>query len=271
MFEDQEHALAPMVRKLQHWRPLDESDREAILALPFTRRDLNAGQHIVWDGDKPQYSTLLISGFAYRHKVAGDGGRQIMSIHMKGDIVDLQNSLLGVADHNVQMLTPGQVALIPIAAVQELAFDHPNVGRAMWYETLVDGSIFREWLLNVGRRDAKTRIGHLLCEFAMRMETTGLGKKDEYDIPISQEQLADAVALTSVHVNRCLMALEAQGLIRRNKRVIHITDWKKMAKFSDFDPRYLHDDAIKTDPAPISQTLHLPNAGHQNGQAAWGA
>ena len=238
-----------MVRKLEHWRTLSDDDRTAILELPFTRRELNAGQHIVWDGDRPQYTTLLMSGFAYRHKVAGNGGRQIMAIHMRGDIVDLQNSLLGLADHNVQMLTSGAVALIPVSAIQEIAFDRPTIGRAMWYETLVDGSIFREWLLNVGRRDARTRIGHLLCEFAIRMENAGLGKQDEYEIPITQEQLADSVALTPVHVNRTLMGLEADGLIRRNKRVIHIIDWKKMAKVADFQPRYLHFDARETAPA----------------------
>src|SRR5688572_18839419 len=166
----QDHALAPMVRKLEHWRELSDDDRQAILALPFTRRELSAGQHIVWDGDKPQYTTFLVSGFAYRHKVAGNGGRQIMAIHMAGDIVDLQNSLLGLADHNVQMLTNGDVALIPVGMIQQISFDYPAVGRALWYETLVDGSIFREWMLNVGRRDARTRIGHLLCEFAIRME-----------------------------------------------------------------------------------------------------
>jgi len=249
MSQDDEFTLAPMVRKLEHWRKLKEADKKAILALPFTKRSLTASQHIVWDGDKPQYTTLLLSGFAYRHKVAGNGGRQIMSIHMKGDIVDLQNSLLGVADHNVQMLTSGEVALIPVAAVLELAFDYPTIGQAMWYETLVDGSIFREWMLNVGRRDARTRIGHLLCEFAMRMDMAELGKQDEYELPITQEQLADAVSLTPVHVNRTLMALETDGLIRRNKRVIHITDWKELAKVADFQARYLHIDARETAPA----------------------
>jgi CRP-like cAMP-binding protein len=249
MSQDHEFTLAPMVHKLEHWKNLTDNDKKAVLALPYTKRFLSAGQHIVWDGDKPQYATLLLSGFAYRHKVAGNGGRQIMSIHMKGDIVDLQNSLLGLADHNVQMLTNGEVALIPVAAVLELSFDYPNIGQAMWYETLVDGSIFREWLLNVGRRDARTRIGHLLCEFAMRMEMAGLGNQVEYEIPITQEQLADAVSLTPVHVNRTLMAMEKDGLIRRNKRVIHIIDWKEMAKVADFQPRYLHIDARQTAPA----------------------
>lgn len=77
------------------------------------------------------------------------------------DVVDLQNSLLGSADHNVQMSSDGKVALIPVGAVRDLAFRHPNVGMAMWFETLVEGSIFREWILNIGRRNAPARIAHL--------------------------------------------------------------------------------------------------------------
>jgi CRP-like cAMP-binding protein len=159
---------------------------------------------------------------------------------MKGDLVDLQNSLLGTADHNVQMLTAGDVALIPVEAIRDLAFRRPNVGMAMWYETLVEGSIFREWVLNIGRRDARTRIAHLLCEFALRLERAELGQPTTYELPITQEQLADAVALTSVHVNRTLMKLESEGLITRTKRIISIVDWKRLVRVADFEPRYLH-------------------------------
>jgi len=183
---------------------------------------------------------LLLSGYAYRHKVAGNGGRQILSIHMKGDIVDLQNSLLGIADHNVQMLTAGEMALIPIGAIREIAVVSPTVGMAMWYETLVEGSIFREWVLNIGRRDARTRCAHLLCEFALRLEVAELGHPESYELPITQEQLADALALTPVHVNRMLMKLEADGLIKRTKRMVSIVDWKKLVEVADFEPRYLH-------------------------------
>ena len=208
--------------------------------MPLTRRRMEAGQYLVWDGDKPQNTCLLLSGYAYRHKHAGNGGRQILSFHMKGDLVDLQNSLLGIADHNVQMLTSGEVAMIPVEAIRELAFAHPDVGMAMWYETLVEGSIFREWVLNIGRRDARTRIAHLLCEFALLLERAELGGPTTYELPITQEQLADAVALTSVHVNRTLMKLEQDGLIARTKRMISIVDWKALVKVADFEPRYLH-------------------------------
>jgi CRP-like cAMP-binding protein len=232
-----------MVRKLERWHALEENDRKAVLALPFTKRALAAGQHIVWDGDKPQYTCLLLSGFAYRHKHAGNGGRQILSIHMTGDIVDLQNSLLGVADHNVQMLTAGEVAMIPVENMREIAFRYPTVGMAMWYETLVEGSIFREWVLNLGRRDARTRIAHLLCEFGLRLQVAELGRQSVYELPITQEQLADAVALTPVHVNRTLKKLEEDGLISRTKRVISIVDWQELVKEGDFQPRYLHLDS----------------------------
>lgn len=240
MSDFSERTLAPMVRKLSLWGPLSDDDRAQILELPHQRRRLDANQYLVWDGDRPQNTCVLLSGFAFRHKHAGNGGRQIVSIHMRGDIVDLQNSLLGIADHNVQMLTAGEVALIPVAAVRDIATRNPVIGMAMWYETLVEGSIFREWVLNIGRRDARTRIAHLLCEFAVRLEIAELGHPTHYELPITQEQLADAVALTPVHVNRTLMNLEAEQLITRTKRVISITDWTKLVKVADFEPRYLH-------------------------------
>lgn len=195
--------LSPMVRKLALWTDLDAQDRQAILALPYKRRELRAHEFAVREGDETKYACMILSGFAIRHKVAGNGGRQIVSIHMTGDVVDLQNSMLRVADHNVQALTTLEAAFIPVEAIEEIVAERPAVGRAMWNETLVDGAIFREWVLNVGRRDARTRIGHLLCEFALRLEVAGLGDQCHYELPMTQEQLADAVGLTSVHVTGC--------------------------------------------------------------------
>lgn len=232
--------LLPMLRKLQLWMDLDPHDQAAVLALPYSTKRLSAGQFIVRDGDKPTHSCLLLNGFAYRHKLTGEGARQIMSIHMKGDVVDLQNSLLRRSDHNVEALTNSDVAFIPVEAISELAFDRPTVGKAMWYETLVDASIFREWTLNVGRRDSPARMAHLLCEFAMRLEVAGLGAQLDYQLPMTQDQLADALGLTAVHVNRTLMALEAKGLIVRTKRFVRIPNWKALASIGDFDPNYLH-------------------------------
>src|SRR3954447_5965746 len=234
-------ALEPMLRKLEYWHKLGESDRTALLALPHTVKTLAQNGYIVREGDRATHCCVLLSGFAIRHKIVAEGRRQIVSIHMKGEMVDLQNSLLGRADHSVQMLTNGKVAMIPRDEINRIAFQRPAVGRAMWIDTLVDASIFREWVANVGRRDAPTRIAHLLCEFSLRLKVAGLGEQTNYELPMSQEQLADATGLTSVHVNRTLRALDAAGLIERsNPRRIEIGDWRKLAEAGDFDSVYLH-------------------------------
>jgi CRP-like cAMP-binding protein len=184
---------------------------------------------------------MMLSGFSIRHKIVADADRQILAIHMKGEMVDLQNALLGVADQSVQMLTAGEVVMIPREEIVRIAFERPAVGKAMWIETLVDGSIFREWIANVGRRDAYTRIAHLLCEFALRLRLAGLGQETGYELPMSQEQLGDATGLTSVHVNRMVKQLERDGLIdRQAPRAIQIGAWKKLVEAADFDSAYLH-------------------------------
>lgn len=234
-------ALDPMVRKLSYSKSLDDDDRAAILALPHRVKTFEQHHYVVRDRDRTEFSCVLLRGYAMRHKVVVGGNRQICSIHIKGDIVDLQNSLLGRADHNVQMLTAGMVAMVPREEIKRVAFERPAVGIAMWLDTLIDGSIFREWIANVGRRDARTRIAHLLCEFSLRLKVAGLGEQNGYELPMTQEQLGDATGLTSVHVNRTIKKLEADGLIERaSPRSINIGDWKKLAETGDFDSNYLH-------------------------------
>jgi CRP-like cAMP-binding protein len=164
-------------------------------------------------------------------------------------MVDLQNSLLKVADHNVQALTPMTAAFIPRQAIVDLAFERASVGKALWMETLVEGSISREWIANVGRRDARARVAHLLCEFAMRLEAVGLGEQCKYRLPMTQEQIADTVGLTAVHVNRTLKSLDDEGLTARSKRSVVIADWQRLANAGDFNPTYLHLPASEIVPA----------------------
>jgi CRP-like cAMP-binding protein len=236
-----DHMLQPLLRKLDYWTHLDPADRHALLSLPHRVKRVERHGFIVREREKATHSCLMLSGFAIRHKIVADGARQIVAVQMKGDMVDLQNSFLGVADHSVQMITQGEVAFIPRDEIRKLAFANPHVGIAMWFDTLVDGSIFREWIANLGRRDAHTRLAHLLCEFSLRLKVAGLGEPTNYELPMTQEQLADCTGLTPVHVNRTLKALEAEKLIeRRSSRSVTIGDWKKLAHAGDFDSNYLH-------------------------------
>jgi CRP-like cAMP-binding protein len=232
-----------MIRKLERLAAFDESDRKAIAALPFSIGRARASHYVVRERDRANNCCVLLTGYACRHKSTSEGGRQIVSFHLPGDILHLQHLLVPVADHNVQTITEATWAVVPTDALRRVARERPAVTEALWKDTLIDAAIFREWVLNVGRRDAKSRVAHMLCEFATRREAAGLGSPERFELPMSQEQIADATGLTPVHVNRMLHALSDDGVIARDKRLVDILDWDRMRRVADFDPVYLHEAA----------------------------
>ena len=233
------HPLDQFLWELNSHYPLEHCDRRAILDLPLRIRELDPGTYLIREGGLPVNCTVLIEGFAFRQKLTGDGSRQIMAISIPGDAVDLQNMFLNVSDHAVQMLSRGTVGEFKRSDVQSLALARPAIGAAIIKSTLVEASILREWVVNVGRRDARERIAHILCEFAVRLEARDLSARG-FELPMTQEQLADATGLTPVHVNRVLKGLEAEGLIKRQRRAIQFPDWRRLQQAGDFSRQYLH-------------------------------
>jgi CRP-like cAMP-binding protein len=233
--------MTKLVRKLASRNTLATEDQAAILALPYLTRTYEPHSYLIREGAPARrYCSFVLSGFAYRQKLTAQGARQIVSLHLAGDILDLQHLFLKRADHNVQALTRLETVEVESDALRTLAAERPAVAQAMWVDALVDASIFREWVVNVGRRDARTRIAHLLCECVTRMKSAGLNEGDRYELPMTQEQIGDATGLTSVHVNRTLKLLAEDGLVHRDKRYLSFTDWEKMRSVADFSALYLH-------------------------------
>jgi len=234
------HPLGAVVRRWSKHAKLSRDDVEALLSLPFTRKTFGKDAYIVREGQKAVECCLLLRGLAFRQKLLRDGSRQIISFHIPTEFVDLQNSLLGVADHSVQSLFRAECALIPRDALTRVADEHPALRMAMWVDTLIDASIFREWVVNVGRRDSRARIAHLLCELILRLQRIGAGHDGQYDFPMTQEQLADATGLTAVHTNRTLQSLRKDGLIQLTAKSLTVLDWEGLREVGDFDELYLH-------------------------------
>lgn len=232
--------LEVMIKRLTRRFDLSRAAIDALLELPFVVKDFAPGQYVLREGDIVRQSSFVVAGFVYRHKIVGDGGRQIVAIHLMGDFVDLQHIMLDRADHNIQALTPATLVQFPADALLDLAYRFPEIGKALWLESLIEAATFREAVVNVGRRDARARTAHLLCELATRREAAGLGARGSYELPMSQEQLGDTLGLTSVHINRTLKALEAEGLIARTKRAVIVADWDGLRRAGDFNAHYLH-------------------------------
>ena len=231
-----------MIDRLASRHPLGDAEREAVRALPIELRQYDPSSHLVREGQRPVRCAFLIDGYTFRQKLTVTGNRAVCSLQVPGDFVDLQNIYLNESDHDAQTLTAVTAAEIALPDLWALVDRHPAIGRAFWIDGLVEASIYREWLLNVGRRSARARIAHLLCEISARLRFMGVAADASYDLPMTQEQLGDALGLTAVHVNRVLKGLEADRLIQRQKRKVTITDWQTMRRVAEFSERYLHFD-----------------------------
>lgn len=232
--------LEPLFKRWSRRVHLSDEDKTALVALSWGRREVQRDTYLAREGEPTKFCTVLLRGLAFRQKILSDGSRQIISFHIPGEFLDIQNCLLDVADHNVQALTRCTVATIQKEQLVELMNARPAIRRAIWLDSLIDASVFREWVVNVGRRDAVERIAHLLCELALRIKAAGLSEGPMFDFPLTQEQLADATGLTAVHTNRTLQSLRQAGLISLTSSKLTILDWDALADARDFSERYLH-------------------------------
>jgi CRP-like cAMP-binding protein len=230
----------PLIRKLESIFALSDDERLALQSLTMQVQELRPDQDIVREGDRPSRSFTLLSGFTSTYKVTGEGKRQIVAFGIAGDIPDLQSLHLKVLDISIATVSPCRVGFITHEDLWRLCTRHPRIAAAFWRETLVEGAIFREWVVNVGRREAYPRMAHVLCEMLVRLRAVGLVEDHACDLPITQVEFADAIGTSTVHVNRVLQELRADGLIELKGDRLNIPDWEMLKQAGDFDPTYLH-------------------------------
>ena len=219
---------------------LSDAAKQVLADLRMQVVDIKTDQDIVREGDRPTRSCLILEGFAISFKMTGDGKRQISAYHLPGDIPDLQSLHLTVIDNSLATITPCKVGFIQHEALHDLCERHPDIASALWRWTLIGAAIYREWVTNVGRRDARARIAHLLCETLVRMRAVGLAEDHGCEVALTQNELADATGVSTVHVNRTLQELRAKRLISLESGRFNALDWEGLKQAGDFDPTYLH-------------------------------
>ncbi len=230
----------PLVRKLESIVDLASEERAALHALPLMQRELRAGIDIVTEGDRPSQACLILEGWTFRYKMAGEDRRQIFSFHIPGDTPDLLSIHLKTMDHSLATLTECRVGFIQHRALHDLFDRHPRLSGVFWRDTLIDAATFREWMVGMGRRHAPVRIAHLLCELYVKIDAIGQAEGNTVPLRLTQETIGDALGLSAVHVNRALMELRSKSLFTFDGRTLTIHKWDALAKFAEFDPAYLH-------------------------------
>ena len=229
-----------LTRKLCRWVQFDDAERAALTRLVAATRPVVRGQHLIREGDAPSQVFLVLEGWAQRYKVLPDGKRQIVAFLMPGDLCDTHAFILEKMDHSISMMSAGKVVAIPADDMLALIDGYPRIAQALWWCTLVDAGILREWLVNIGTREAYSRIAHLFCELYVRAGAVARGGTGDFFMPLTQADVGEALGLTAIHVNRTIKALKQSGLVDPSKSRLRMLDFEGLKAAAAFDAAYLH-------------------------------
>ncbi|WP_253716943.1 Crp/Fnr family transcriptional regulator [Sphingomonas sp. AP4-R1] len=231
--------IGPLVDRLRRSDTLSETEISALAGVISDVRDYANRAVVARPHEHLEKSQLLISGLVARQTELPNGRRQILAIHVPGDFLDLHGLLLKSLDHEVVTLSPARLAEAPHPVLREMTSEHPHLARLLWFSTMVDAAIHREWIASLGRT-AAGRIAHLFCELQIRLEVVGLADTHEFALPLTQIDLADATALTPVHVNRTLRHLREGGIVDFRSGHVSIGDLNALRRIAGFNPDYLY-------------------------------
>ena len=217
---------------------VSDQERIALAQVPVSSQSLRAGTDLIREGSSPEDLLLLIDGWACRYMTTRSGARQISVLLVPGSVCNLDNLLLERADCGVRALT--QVSVLTVRKTRALALtaEHPGIARAFTWLAIAENAILSQWAVGLGRRSAKGRLAHLLCELSIRVGASDTGESS-FLLPLTQELIADTLGLTAVHINRTMQNLRSAGLISTEGRMVKIHNTAGLRALAEFDGSYL--------------------------------
>ena len=228
------------IRKLRARHDLSRDEESALRSIKWSERRFERHELLVRQGQELDHSMLLLSGFAVRAKIAADGSKQIVETNIAGDFIDLHGFILRRLEHEISAASRCDVALAPHAELKRVTDAMPRLTRVLWFQTLVDAAIHREWMLVLGKKRSRSRIAQFFCEMYARLKIVGLTSNGGYALPFNQQELADITGMTAVHLNRCLKELRDAGLVTYRHGQVELHDPAGLTRNAQFDPTYLH-------------------------------
>jgi CRP-like cAMP-binding protein len=250
--DPQKSPVGLFLKRLLLRSALTPVEQQAILGLTGDKQRFPDRVDIVTPGEEVDSACFVMRGLVARFDQMLDGLRQTTSFYIAGDMCDLHSVVVPKAAWSITAISPVTVLRIPHRQLRELGVKYPAIAIAFWRDGTVDASIFAKWVGNLGRKSAKARIAHVMCEMGLRSEVAELGTRTSYELPATQEQLGEATGITAVHVNRTLQEIRGEGLLSFRGGRVEIDDWDALVEVAEFDPSYLMLDGPPHRVAPLS-------------------
>ncbi len=229
-----------LVRKLAPFLSITESMEDAIRILAQDHGRFARGDTIIGAGEPYTHVYLVNQGWAIRYKLLESGERQIVNFALPGDFLCFNAALFDRSDYYIAAQTEMRVFVMQIPPFTKMLSVEPELALALSWTNAHEEALMAERIVSLGRRTAKERMAHIFCEIWRRLELLDLTEGNKFPLPMTQEDLADTLGLSTVHVNRTLQKLRNEQLVSTGEGQIRILDMTGLQRIAGFDDGYLH-------------------------------
>jgi len=226
-----------LMGRLRH--AMTDEEKGTVESLIERTEMLEGDRTLVARGELCEHSTILIEGYMMR-TIVDHGRRFVVGLHVPGDFADLHGFALKRLDHDLVTLGPVKVGHVSHERVAKVLEEQPHLARLLWFATLLDAAIHREWILKLEQLTAVKRVAHVFSELWHRLDLVGLGRKDGLRTPLIQADLAEMCGTTAIHMNRALGQLKKEGIAEFRRGTLYVHDRARLEAFGEFDPSYLY-------------------------------
>ena len=222
--KDVRHGPGLLAQKLGFFMQLSQRELDFLAELQSVTIVVKRGKELIQEGQAGQIAYILQEGWACSFKMLREGERQIITFPVPGDCVGLRSALLRTSDHSFSALTDAVVSRVEAPRLRQMFAEFPHLGSAILWATSRDEAMIVEHLVSLGRRSALERTAYFFLELYDRLKLVGMASNKEFPCPLSQYLLADALGLSTIHVNRVLRQLRQRKLMTFKQRHVTIND-----------------------------------------------
>jgi CRP-like cAMP-binding protein len=228
------------VAKLRSRQALSEDDEKLLREAGWSHQRFARHEVIVRPGEPLDHVHLLLSGFAARAQEDSGGARQLVGIAIPGDLADIHGAVLGRLEQELVALSPCEVAMLSHRELRALTRQSSAIQRVFWLQAAIDHSVQSAWIQALGSKRGVAKLAHIFCEMQLRLGLVGIATQMGFPMPLSQQELADYVGMTHVHLNRCLKELREARLLTFAQGWAKVLDWERLKDMAHFDEAYLN-------------------------------
>ena len=237
------------VQRLLHYLDLTEAEKSAIAQLEKEPTDLSAGQKLWEEGAESDQVCIVQKGWLLSETVLEAGERQILRFYFPGELIGTASIAFDHAANTVRAVQDARLCIFPRSRLGQLFVEQPRLGTLFYSLGMLEVIDLNDRLRALGRTDGKARLAHLFLSIAGRLRVLHGRSYNILQVPLTQSDLADAVGLTAIHVNRLLKEMTGEGLIRRSRREIELLDEPELRRISQYRDRHLEIDTSWFPPA----------------------